>query len=212
MAQKIRFRLLTDFQTNLQETPILVESFWRVSKFASLSQKISFVFVDQIWHYKALNQYSITRKIRFKLLADFKTNLQETPRQGESLWRVPRFASFSQKNGFVFADQYWHCKALNQYPITQKFRFRLLINFKTNLQETPIQQESFWRVPRFASFPQKNGFVFFEQIWHYKALNQYSMAQRIRFRLLTDFKTNLQETPIQGESFWKVSTFSSLYQ
>ena len=26
---------------------------------------------------------------------------------------------------------------------------------------------------------QKNGFVFADQSWHYKALNQYSMAQKI---------------------------------
>ena len=45
----------------------------------------------------------------------------------------------------------------------------------------------------FASLSQKNGFVFVNQIWHEpnKALNQYSLAQEIRFRLLTDFKTNL---------------------
>ena len=34
-----------------------IETFWRVPRFASLSQKNDFVFVDQICHYKALNQY-----------------------------------------------------------------------------------------------------------------------------------------------------------
>ena len=41
----------------------------------------------------------------------------------------------------------------------------------------------------FLAFPEK-WFVFFDQIWHYKALSQYSMAQKI-FRVLVDFKTNL---------------------
>ena len=48
----------------------------------------------------------------------------------------------------------------------------------------------------FALLSQKNGFVFVNQIWHFKASNQHSLAQKIRFRLLTDFKTNLQETQI----------------
>ena len=52
----------------------------------------------------------------------------------------------------------------------------------------------------FALLSQKNGFAFVNQIWHFKALSQYSVANKIRFRLLTAFKTNLQETQIQGES------------
>ena len=42
----------------------------------------------------------------------------------------------------------------------------------------------------FASFSQRNGFVFVNQFWHFKALNEYSVAQRIQLVLLTDFETN----------------------
>ena len=42
----------------------------------------------------------------------------------------------------------------------------------------------------------KNGFVFVDQIWLSIVLNQYSMAQKIRLRVLTDFKTNLQQAPM----------------
>ena len=41
------------------------------------------------------------------------------------------------------------------------------------------------------SFSQKNGFVFVDQIWYYKDLNRHSIIQKIRFELLTDFKTKL---------------------
>ena len=205
LAQKIQFkRLLIDFKINLWETPIQGVGFWRVLRFVSLSQKNVFVFVERIQHYKALNQYPITRKIRFKLLTDFKTNLQETPRQRASFWRVSRLDSISQKNGFVFADQYQHCKALNQFSITEKIQFRLLTDFKTNLQEALMKPESFCRYPRFVSLSQKNGFVFVNQIWHYKALNQSSMAQKIWFGLLTELKTSLQEIPTKGESFLEI--------
>ena len=37
----------------------------------------------------------------------------------------------------------------------------------------------------FLTLPEK-GFAFVNQIWHYKALNQYSMAQKIRFMLFED--------------------------
>ena len=43
--------------------------------FASFLQKIDFVFLNQIWLFKVLNQYSIAQNIRFRLLADFKTHL-----------------------------------------------------------------------------------------------------------------------------------------
>ena len=110
------------------------------------------------------------------------------------------FALLSQKNGFVFVNQMLNLKALNQYSVAHKIRFRLFTDFKTKLQKTQIQRESFWRVSKFASFSQKIGFVFVNQIRHFKALNQYSVAHKIQFRLLIDLKINLQETQIQGES------------
>ena len=39
----------------------------------------------------------------------------------------------------------------------------------------------------------KNGFVLVNPIWHFEALNQYSIAQKMRLTLLTNFKTNLDE-------------------
>ena len=158
MAQKVRFRLLADFKINLQEFPIYGESFPRFSRFALLS---------------------MARKIRCRFLADFKTNLQETPVQGGSFWRSLRFASVSQKNCSEFVDQICHYKALSQYSMALKIRFRLLTVFKKNLWETPIQGERFLTVSRLVSLSQKNGFLFVDQIWHYEALNQYSMAQNI---------------------------------
>ena len=101
--------------------------FWRSSTVASLSQKNGFLFVNQIWHFKALNHYSQAHKIRFRLSTDFKTNLQETQVQRESFWRVLIFLSFSQKNDFVFVSEIFHFKAMYQYSLTQKVRYRLLI-------------------------------------------------------------------------------------
>ena len=68
----------------------------------------------------------------------------------------------------------------------------------------------FWKVSRLASLPQKNGFLFDDQIWHDKALYQYSITRKTRFTFLTDFETSLQENPIWEESFRKVSKFASL--
>ena len=51
MAQKIRFRFSRDFKRNLWKTPKYEESFGEVSRFALLSQKNGFVFVDQLLHF-----------------------------------------------------------------------------------------------------------------------------------------------------------------
>ena len=126
--------------------------------------------------------------------------------------RVSTFPSLSQKNGFLFVNQFWHFKALNQYFQPYKIRLRLLRAFKTLLQKIQICGERFGRVSRFASGFQKNGFVFVNQIWHFKALNYYFQPYKIRFRFLTGFKTILQETQIQGEGFRRVSTFVSISQ
>ena len=132
MAQKVGLRVLTDFKTNLLETPIYQGRFWRVWSFASLFQKNGPVFVDQIWHSKSLNQYSVTQKIRFRRLGDFKTSLSETSIWGRTFWRVPRFVSLYQKNGFVFVKQIWSSQALNQNCMVEKIWFRVLTDFKTN--------------------------------------------------------------------------------
>ena len=72
--------------------------------------------------------------------------------------------------------------------------------------ETIISKSS-----KFASLFQKNGLVFVDEIWHYKAVNQYSMIQKIQLTLFTNFlETKLLETPIYGESFRKVPRFAFL--
>ena len=191
---KIGFGLLTRFKTILQKTQITGEGFGRVSTFVSLSQKNGFVFVNQFSHFKALNHYFQPYKIRFRLLTGFKTILQETQIQGEGFGRVSTFASLSQKNGFVFVNQFLHFKALSHYFQPYKIRFRLLIGFKTILQESQIQGQGFGRVSRFASLYQKNGYVFVNQFLHFKAFSHYFQPYNLGFRVLTGFKTILQET------------------
>ena len=88
----------------------------------------------------------------------------------------------------------------------------LLTGFKTILQKILIYGEGFGRVSTFALVSQENGFVFVNQFLHFKALSHYFQPYKIRFRLLTGFKTILQETQIQGEDFGRVSTFAGLSQ
>ena len=67
-----------------------------------------------------------------------------------------------------------------------------------------MQGEGFWRVSSFASLFEKNGFVLVDQTWHSRNFYQYAMVQKTAFRALIDFKENLCETPIQGQSFCRV--------
>ena len=138
MAQKIRFMLFTDFKINLQKTPIYLETLREGSTFVSLSQKNGFEFVEQILHFKAFQQHSISKKFRFRLLADSRTSLQETLTWRESLRKVSKPISLSRKHGFVCVDQIWNYNNLKQYSMTQKIQFTLSTDFKINLQKTLI--------------------------------------------------------------------------
>ena len=160
----------------------------------------------------ALIHYFQHDKFRFRLLTGFKTILQETQIQGEGFGRVSTFVSLSQKNGFVFVNQFSHSKALSHYFQRYKIQFRLLADFKTILQETQIQGEGFERVSTFASCSQKNSFVFVNQFPDFKSFRHYFQPDKIQFGLLTGFKTILQEAQIQGECSASLSMFTSLSQ
>ena len=172
-------------------------SFWRVQRFPSIFQKIGFVFIGQICHYKALNQYSVAQMIPFRLLVDFKTNLQENSIYCESFRRVLRFASLSKKNTFVFVNQIQHNEGLNQFSMTQRIQFRLLTDFKANSQEWPKKRGSFCGASRLALPSQKKCFELVFQIWHFKALDQYSIYSeeqiqgfdRLEKRFIENFNT-----------------------
>ena len=167
------------------------EGFEIISTFTSRSQKNGFVLVNQFSHFKALSIYFQPYKIRFRLLTDFKTILQKAQIYVEDFGKVSAIASLSQKNGFVFVNQFSHFKALSHYFQPYKIRFRLLTAFKTILQKTKIYGDGFGRVSTFASLSQKNGFVFFNEFLHFKASNHYFQLYKIRFRLLRGFKTIL---------------------
>ena len=57
------------------------------------------------------------------------------------------------------------------------------------LQYTEKGFGNFHHLPRF--LPRKNGFMFVKKILHFWAFYQRSIAQKIRFRLLADFRTSL---------------------
>ena len=75
---------------------------------------------------------------------------------------------------------------MHKYSITQKIRIRLLAYFKTNLLETLIWGEMFYKVLRFESFFQENGFGLVDQILHFESLTNIHWLRRAE--LLTDFK------------------------
>ena len=67
------------------------------------------------------------------------------------------------------------------------------------------REKIFGEFKTFSSTSQKNDFVFVNQIWHFKALNQYYEAHKIRFRFLTNhYRTNTK--PFFWESEVNVET------
>lgn len=68
----------------------------------SLSQKNRFSFIEQIWYFQALYQYSTVQKIQKKTSGQ---TYKKNPVWREIFWKDLRDALFSQKEGFVFVDQ-----------------------------------------------------------------------------------------------------------
>ena len=64
---------------------------------ASLSQNNGFVFVNEIWHFKALNEYSVTHKIRFWFLRDFKEIYRKLKYKEKSLGEFQSFPHFPRE-------------------------------------------------------------------------------------------------------------------
>ena len=168
--------------------------FWRIWSGASLPQQNDLVFVNQILHSKALDQYSITEKIWFRVLEDFKTNLLKTQISGESFWRVSSFASFFQKTDFVLFDQNLPSKALTNTPWLRRFDLDFWQTWKQIYRKFQNRENVFASLSQkngFASLSQKSGYVFIEKILYFQALHHYSIVRKIGYTLMKDFKTNL---------------------
>ena len=140
-------------------------------------------------------------KIRLKLLADLKSNLQEIPISGESFWRVWSLASFFQKHDFVLVNQICHFTDLNRYSTAQKIRVMLLTDFKKDLWETPINGESFWRDSSFAWSCKKNDFVFVEQIWHCKTWTNTPWPRRFDLGFWQSWKQLYRKLQYREKAF-----------
>ena len=117
--------------------------------------------------------------------------------------------SFRKQNGFAFNGQILH---FEPWINIQQFRrfdlafWQTLNHFMANFKKMII----FWK-----SF--KDGLVLAEK-WicnfrpnlHSPTLYQYSVAQKIRFRLFTDIKINLTETLTWAKFYGELSKFFSL--
>ena len=70
---------------------------------------------------------------------------------------------------------------------------KIQLMFFYRLQNKFIENsgESFLEVLRFPSFSRKNGSVFVDQICHFRASYQHSIAQKVQFSLFADFRTSL---------------------
>ena len=81
-------------------------------------------------------------------------------------------------------DQIWHCQAFNQNSMAQKIRFRadkstdLKKNSTGNFQ---YREKVFLEASSFVSLLWKNGFVFVNQIWHFKPWTNIAWPGRSDF-------------------------------
>ena len=148
--------------------------------------------LTKLVHYEAFNQYSIAQKIRFKVFKDLK--------------HIYRKIQYKQK--FFGKFQGWSCfaKKIILYSSTKFGILKPWINVLwprfNHLEDSiytfgrtentflgnSIRRRSFLKIANVRVVVPEKCFEFVNKIWHSKHLNQYSVAQKIRFRLFTNFK------------------------
>ena len=69
--------------------------------FLSLSHKIAFLFVNQIWYSKALNQYSMAHNIWFRLWKTLKQIERKLQYNETAFGDFQSFSGFSQKQFYI---------------------------------------------------------------------------------------------------------------
>ena len=137
-----------------------------------------------------MKQYSITQKIRFRPLTDFKTIYRKLQYRENVFGEFEALSRFPRKIVLYLSTKLGIPKSWTNILWPRILDFGLWHTSKQSFKQLQFLL-NFWRVQRFALFSQKNVFVFVNQISHSKVLNQYSMAKKVRFRLLTHFKTSL---------------------
>ena len=155
--------------------------------------------LTKLVHYEAFNQYSIAQKIRFKVFKDVK--------------HIYRKIQYKQK--FFGKFQGWSCfaKKIVLYSSTKFGILKPWINVLwprfNHLEDSiytfgrtentflgnSIRRRAFLKIANVRVVVPEKCFEFVNKIWHSKHLNQYSVAQKIRFRLFTNFKKKKQKKP-----------------
>ena len=101
---------------------------------------------------------------------------------------LPRFF---RKMVLFLLTKFCIAQPLTNIPSLRRFDLGSWQTSKQNYREIQYRENIFRGDSRFASLSQRNGFVFVGQIWNYEPLNQYWLARKIQFRILTEFKTDL---------------------
>ena len=135
-----------------------------MSTFASFSQKIGFVFINQMWHFKALNQDSVAHKIRFRLLADLKTNYWKLKYREKVFRKFQCLPRFSRKRLFYSSTKFDILKPWTSIPWLIKCDLDFWQNSKQIYRNFKFRVKVFGEFQRFALLSQKNGFVLVTQI------------------------------------------------
>ena len=142
------------------------------------------------------------RKMILYLLRKFgvfkpPTNIQLFRRFYLRFWKtlkqINRKLQYEEKFFEKFQGLSRFLRKMGLHLLTKLYIFKLCINIRSlrrlylgfdKFKDNSSMGRNFLKSSRWVSLSQKNGFVFVDQIWHYKAMYQYSITQKIRCRLL----------------------------
>ena len=129
--------------------------FWRASSFAPLSQKNSFVFVHQIWHSKSLNQYSVTQKIRFRLLTDSEQIYRKFQNREKVFGEFQALPRFPRKMVLYSSTKFGILKPWTNIPWPRRFDLGFWQTSKQIYQKLQYREKAFEELQGLSRLPRK---------------------------------------------------------
>ena len=121
--------------------------------FASLFQKNSFVFANQLWHFKALNQYSVAYKIRFSLWQTSEQICWNFKYRENVFGKFQGLPRFSYKTFFYSLTKFGSFQSFTNIQWLRRLYLGFWLNSKQAFKKSQsICVKNFWKVSRIASF------------------------------------------------------------
>ena len=138
-----------------------------------------------------MNQYSTAQNIRFSLFTDFKKKIKKLQNKNKVFEEFQDLPRFPRKMVLYSPTKFAILKSWINVPLPRKFYLGFWKSSKQIHGKLEYKKKVFEVFKIFSLVLRRMVLNSLAKLCHYKALSQYYMTQKIRFRLLIKFKRNL---------------------